>query len=67
MNCHTAWQTNALLDFVYGVKDGDGVAKREEVQPWLKAGRKHKPEHVERCYKEATVISSVGEASLILT
>lgn len=32
MNCHTAWQTNAWLELEYGVKDGDGVAKREEVQ-----------------------------------
>lgn len=29
--------------------------------------KEHKPERVERCYKEAAVISSVGEASLILT
>lgn len=32
MNCHTAWQTYAWLDVVCGVKDGDEVAKREEVQ-----------------------------------
>lgn len=57
-----------MVGFVYGFKEGDGVEKGEEVQSWLKAGRKRTSRNVLKdVKKEAMVISTMGEASLVLT
>ncbi len=64
MNCCSAWHANSEFSFVRGeggAKKGVGAAMSQSRQ------REDRHECVEGCYKEGMVISTMGEASLILT
>lgn len=55
MNCCSTWHV------IQGVGAGGGAAMSQSRK------REDRHESVERCYKEGMVISTTGEASLILT
>lgn len=66
MHCCSAWHAN--LEFSFSVyvgggrcQEGGGAAMSQSSK------REDMHECVVRCYKEGTVISTMGEASLILT
>lgn len=70
MNCCAARQANSSLSFVGGGGGGGGGGGTEMqgVQPWVRAERERTSTNaLVRCYKEGMVISTTGEAPLILT
>lgn len=68
MYCCSAWHANSEFSFVCVEGGVGGRCQRGEGET-MSQSRKREDRHecVERCYKEGMVISTTGEASLILT